>query len=73
MPAGLGWLQSVVRTGVTPVVLAIVIVWVVVSMRRGRASSSDPDGRSGPDGAGAPGPAASPTSARQGAADGRTG
>jgi hypothetical protein len=73
MPAGLGWLQSVVRTGVTPAVLAIVTVWVVVSMRRGRASSSRPDGRSGPDGAGAPGPAASPTSARQGAADGRTG
>ena len=73
MPGGLDWLRSVVRTGVTPAVLAIVLVWVVVSMRRGRASSSRPGGRSGPDRAGPAGPAAAPPSARQPATDGRAG
>ena len=73
MPGGLDWLRSVVRTGVTPAVLAIVLVWVVVSMRRGRASSSRPGGRSGPDRAGPAGPAATPPSARQPATDGRAG
>jgi hypothetical protein len=73
MPGGLDWLRSVVRTGVTPAVLAIVIVWVVVSMRRGRASSARPGGRSGPDLAGPAGPAATPPSARQPATDGRAG
>ena len=71
MPSGLGWLQSVVRTGVTPAVLAIVIVGVVVSMRRGRASSTRPGGSAGAGGTGAPGPAAPP--AQEAAADGRTG
>jgi hypothetical protein len=73
MPGGLDWLRSVVRTGVTPTVLAIVIVWVVVSMRRGRASSSRPGGRPGPDRADPAGPAATPPSARQPATDGRAG
>jgi hypothetical protein len=39
MPHDLDWLQSVVRTGVTPAVLAIVIVWLIVSLRRGRAGT----------------------------------
>ncbi len=66
IPAGLGWLQSVVRTGVTPAVLAIVTVWVAVRMWRDRRPSS---GRHvGPDGVES-GPSASP--ARQPAADGR--
>ncbi len=48
MPSGLGWLQSVVRTGVTPAVLAIVIVWLIVSLRRGPAGPAGrrPRGRS---------------------------
>ena len=72
VPPGLGWLQSVVRTGVTPAVLAVVIVWVAVSMRRGPAPSARPGGRSGLGGTGASGPVASPPSAREPAADGRT-
>jgi hypothetical protein len=66
IPAGLGWLQSVVRAGVTPGILAIVTIWVGVRMWRDRRPSSGPD--AGPDGA-ASGPSASP--ARQPAADGR--
>ncbi|MGP0027645.1 MAG: polyprenol phosphomannose-dependent alpha 1,6 mannosyltransferase MptB [Streptosporangiaceae bacterium] len=66
IPAGLGWLQSVVRAGVTPGILAIVTIWVGVRMWRDRRPSSGPD--AGPDGA-ASGPSASPT--RQPAADGR--
>ena len=73
MPPGLDWLRSVVRTGVTPAVLAIVIVWVVVSMRHGRAPSGRPGGRSRPDRAGPSGPAAPQPSARQPASDGRAG
>lgn len=42
MPPSLGWLQSVVRTGVTPAVLAIVIVWLIVSLRRGPAGPAGP-------------------------------
>jgi len=34
LPAGLGWLQPVIRHGVTPAVLAAVTVWLVVLMRR---------------------------------------
>ena len=64
IPAGLAWLQSVVRAGVTPGILAIVTIWVGVRMWRDRRPSSGPD--AGPDGA-ASGPSASP--ARQPAAD----
>ncbi|HEY0717749.1 MAG TPA: hypothetical protein VGD68_09050, partial [Streptosporangiaceae bacterium] len=39
MPGGLHWLQSVVRTGVTPAILAAVIVWLIVDLRRGRAGT----------------------------------
>jgi hypothetical protein len=48
LPAGLGWLQPVVRHGVTPAVLAGATVWLVVLMvRSGRASRSDPPGAGG--------------------------
>ena len=36
LPAGLGWLQPVVRHGVTPAVLAAATVWLVVLMVRVR-------------------------------------
>jgi hypothetical protein len=75
MPAGLGWLQSVVRTAVTPAILAVVIVWLIVSLRRGRERSAGPSVPSGPAGGTGPGPpgpsGASPTATRQAAADGR--
>ena len=48
MPAGLGWLQSVVRTAVTPAILAVVIVWLIVSLRRGRPPSPAPSEPAGP-------------------------
>ena len=32
MPAGLGWLRSVVRTGITPVILLAIIVALVVML-----------------------------------------
>jgi hypothetical protein len=32
LPGGLHWLQSVVRTGVTPAILTLVTVWLVVTM-----------------------------------------
>ncbi len=44
IPPGLGWLQSVVRTGVTPVILALVIVWLIVTLRRPRAGTGEPAG-----------------------------
>jgi hypothetical protein len=57
MPPGLGWLQSVVRTGVTPAVLAIVIVWLIVSLRRGPAEPAGPPAQAVPQ---APEPADEP-------------
>jgi hypothetical protein len=36
LPSGLGWLQPVVRHGVTPAVLAVATVWLVVLMVRSR-------------------------------------
>ena len=49
LPAGLGWLQPVVRHGVTPAVLAVATVWVVVLMlRSGRAMRPEPPGAGGP-------------------------
>ena len=38
LPSGLGWLQPVVRHGVTPAVLAGATVWLVVLMVRSRRS-----------------------------------
>jgi hypothetical protein len=36
LPAGLGWLQPVIRHGVTPAVLAVATAWLVVLMLRPR-------------------------------------
>ena len=47
IPPGLGWLQSVVRTGVTPAILAIVVVWLIVDLRRGSSGTSGPFGTGG--------------------------
>jgi hypothetical protein len=41
MPADLGWLRSVVRTGVTPVILLTVTVWLVVFLWRLRPGVAD--------------------------------
>jgi alpha-1,6-mannosyltransferase len=43
MPADLGWLRSVVRTGVTPVILLAVTVGLVVFLWRLRPRSAGPD------------------------------
>ncbi len=49
LPAGLGWLQPVVRHGVTPAVLAAATVWRAVLMVRSRhAMRPDPPGAGGP-------------------------
>ena len=45
LPPGLGWLQPVVRHGITPAVLAVATAWLVVLMvRSGRTVRSDPLG-----------------------------
>ena len=41
MPADLGWLRSIVRTGVTPVILLAVTVWLVVFLWRLRPRFTD--------------------------------
>jgi hypothetical protein len=59
IPPGLGWLQSVVRTGVTPAILAIVIVWLIVDLRRGASGTARMPGAAGAggmSGAGGSGP-----------------
>jgi len=79
IPPGLGWLQSVVRTGVTPAILALVVVWLIVTLRRPRAGTGElaaPVGpAAAPDAAGpelaAPEPAAPEPAAPEPAADGR--
>ena len=53
LPAGLGWLQPVIRHGVTPAVLAAATVWLVILMVRaprevgpdvrGNAGAADPE------------------------------
>ena len=73
IPSGLGWLQSVVRTGVTPAVLAVVTIWVALSMRRGRAASPGPGGHAEPGGAAASGPPSPPSARRPAAERGRAG
>jgi hypothetical protein len=40
MPAGLSWLQPVIRHGLTPAVLAVATVWLAVLMMRSRPSGS---------------------------------
>jgi hypothetical protein len=47
IPPGLGWLQSVVRTGVTPAILAIVVVWLIIDLRRGVSGTAGPHGTAG--------------------------
>jgi hypothetical protein len=48
LPSGLGWLQPVVRHGITPAVLAIATVWLVVLMvRSGRIGRQGPPGTGG--------------------------
>ena len=45
LPSGLGWLQPVVRHGLTPAVLATATVWLAVLMvRAGRRSRLEPPG-----------------------------
>jgi len=39
LPPGLGWLQPVVRHGLTPAVLAVATAWLVVLMVRSRGSA----------------------------------
>jgi len=41
LPSGLGWLQPVIRHGVTPAVLAAATVWLVVLMVRARTAAPD--------------------------------
>jgi hypothetical protein len=49
LPSGLGWLQPVVRHGVTPAVLALATVCLVVLMMRSRrANRPEPPGAGGP-------------------------
>ncbi len=45
MPAGLGWLETVVRTAITPVVLLVVTVALVAMLRPRRGSSPGQPGR----------------------------
>ena len=48
LPAGLSWLQPVIRHGVTPAVLAAATVWLVILMLRSRSSAPMlPDGTEG--------------------------
>jgi len=42
LPSGLGWLQPVIRHGVTPVVLAAATAWLIVAMLRARPAPPDP-------------------------------
>ena len=39
LPPGLGWLQSVIRHGVTPAILAVATVWLMALMVRSRRAS----------------------------------
>jgi len=85
IPAGLGWLRTVVREGVTPAVLAVVVIWLIVGLVRGRISASAPpaaaeltgaagtDGSGRDGGAGEAGPATSPAGTRRWAGNGRMG
>jgi hypothetical protein len=48
LPPGLGWLQPVVRHGITPAVLAVATVWLVSLMLRARPSAPDQPVRGDP-------------------------
>jgi alpha-1,6-mannosyltransferase len=48
LPSGLGWLQPVVRHGITPAILAVATVWLVMLMvRSGRMGRQDSTGTGG--------------------------
>jgi hypothetical protein len=48
LPSGLGWLQPVIRHGITPAVLAVATVWLVALMVRSRRiGQPDPSGARG--------------------------
>ena len=47
LPSGLGWLQPVIRHGVTPAVLAAATVWLVVLMVRSRRAVPEKPLRAG--------------------------
>jgi hypothetical protein len=47
LPAGLTWLQPVIRHGITPAVLAAATVWLVVLMLRSRSSAPPPQAGTG--------------------------
>ncbi len=49
LPAGLTWLQPVIRHGITPAVLAAATVWLVVLMLRSRSSGPPPQAGPGPE------------------------
>ncbi len=49
LPPGLGWLQPVIRHGVTPAILAAATVWLVVlTVRSRRPARPEPPGTGGP-------------------------
>jgi hypothetical protein len=70
LPAGLGWLQPVIRHGVTPAVLAVATVLLVVLVRRpGCTGCTERTGRPWPDNAVPPdAPTAAPAGAPAGEA-----
>ena len=70
IPPGLGWLQSVVRTGVTPAILAIVIVWLIVDLRRGASGTAGVSGAAGMPATGGAGGAGAGELSGAGEADG---
>ena len=47
LPAGLTWLQPVIRHGITPAVLAAATVWLIILMLRPRSSGPPPPAGSG--------------------------
>ena len=47
LPPGLGWLQPVVRHGITPAVLAVATVWLVVLMVPRKVGTGRPRGAAG--------------------------
>ncbi len=64
LPAGLTWLQPVIRHGITPAVLAAATVWLIILMLRSRSSGPPVPGGAG-DATGASGAAATaPEAAR---------
>ena len=63
LPAGLTWLQPVIRHGITPAVLTAATVWLIILMLRSRSSGPPVPGGAG-DATGASGAATAPEAAR---------